>query len=83
MVSFGRTVSRYHVPAHQRAVGYVFQDANLFALTVATLRLKRIPQRGSRIAQEGGGLLGIGHLLDRLPDRCPARAQRAASPAPC
>jgi molybdate transport system ATP-binding protein len=62
------------VPAHQRAVGYVFQDANLFAhLTVRRnlqYGLKRIPAARRRIALEQAvELLGIGHLLDRLPDK--------------
>ncbi|MDX1368872.1 molybdenum ABC transporter ATP-binding protein [Pseudomonas sp.] len=60
------------VPAHQRAVGYVFQDANLFAhLSVRRnleYGLKRIPAAQRRIALEQAvELLGIGHLLQRLP----------------
>ncbi|MDX1723856.1 MAG: molybdenum ABC transporter ATP-binding protein [Pseudomonas sp.] len=60
------------VPAHQRAVGYVFQDANLFAhLSVRRnleYGLKRIPAAQRRIALEQAvDLLGIGHLLQRLP----------------
>src|SRR3990167_5929797 len=60
------------VPAHKRAVGYVFQDANLFAhLTVRRnlqYGLKRIPAAQRRIALEQAvELLGIGHLLERLP----------------
>jgi len=60
------------VPAHQRAVGYVFQDARLFAhLTVRRnleYGLKRIPAAQRRIALEQAvELLGIEHLLQRLP----------------
>ncbi|MFP6862237.1 molybdenum ABC transporter ATP-binding protein, partial [Pseudomonas sp.] len=62
------------VPAHQRAVGYVFQDANLFAhLTVRRnlqYGLKRIPTAQRRIALEQAvELLGIEHLLERLPGK--------------
>jgi len=62
------------VPAHQRAIGYVFQDANLFAhLTVRRnlqYGLKRIPAAQRRIALEQAvELLGIGHLLERLPGK--------------
>jgi molybdate transport system ATP-binding protein len=62
------------VPAHQRAVGYVFQDANLFAhLTVLRnleYGLKRIPAAQRRIALEQAvELLGIAHLLERLPGK--------------
>lgn len=62
------------VPAHQRAVGYVFQDANLFAhLTVRRnlqYGLKRIPAAQRRISLEQAvELLGIEHLLERLPGK--------------
>ncbi len=62
------------VPAHQRAVGYVFQDANLFAhLTVRgnlQYGLKRIPAAQRRIAlDQAVELLGIEHLLERLPGK--------------
>ncbi|MGE6793944.1 molybdenum ABC transporter ATP-binding protein [Pseudomonas guineae] len=62
------------VPAHQRAVGYVFQDANLFShLSVQRnldYGLKRIPVAQRRIALEQAvELLGIGHLLQRLPGK--------------
>lgn len=62
------------LPAHQRAVGYVFQDTNLFAhLTVRRnlqYGLRRIPASERRIALEQAvALLGIEHLLERLPDK--------------
>ncbi|MFP6847951.1 MAG: molybdenum ABC transporter ATP-binding protein [Pseudomonas sp.] len=62
------------VPAHKRAVGYVFQDANLFAhlsvLGNLQFGLKRIPTAQRRIALEQAvELLGIGHLLQRLPGK--------------
>lgn len=62
------------VPAHKRAVGYVFQGANLFAhLSVRRnleYGLKRIPAAQRRIALEQAvALLGIGHLLQRLPGK--------------
>ena len=62
------------VPPHKRALGYVFQEANLFShLSVRRnleFGLKRIPahQRQIPLAQ-AVELLGIGHLLQRLPDK--------------
>jgi molybdate transport system ATP-binding protein len=60
------------VPAHRRAVGYVFQDANLFAhLSVRgnlEYGLKRVASAQRRIAwTQAVELLGIAHLLERLP----------------
>ena len=61
------------VPTHKRPIGYVFQEASLFAhLTVmGNLRygMKRITD-GQRVSLEQAiELLGIGHLLNRKPDR--------------
>ncbi len=62
------------LPPHKRALGYVFQEANLFShLSVRgnlEFGLKRIPahQRHIPLAQ-AVELLGIGHLLERLPDK--------------
>jgi molybdate transport system ATP-binding protein len=60
------------VPPHKRALGYVFQEASLFAhLSVrANLEfgLKRIPRTLRRVDMaQATELLGIGHLLDRHP----------------
>ncbi len=61
------------MPTHKRPIGYVFQEASLFAhLSVQdNLRygMKRVrdAQRGS--LDQAIELLGIGHLLDRNPDR--------------
>lgn len=63
------------VPTHQRNLGYVFQDANLFPhLTVLeNLRfgLKRVrrPQTHHDKLSAVTELLGINSLLNRLPDR--------------
>ena len=62
------------LPAHRRAVGYVFQEAALFPhLDVeANLRfgLKRIPPGDRRIAfDQAVDLLGLRHLLTRAPAR--------------
>jgi molybdate transport system ATP-binding protein len=62
----------YFLPAHKRPVGYVFQDANLFAhLTVQgnlQYALKRIAPAQRRIElQQAVDLLGLGHLLARYP----------------
>jgi len=60
------------VPPHKRALGYVFQEASLFAhLSVrANLEfgLRRIPRAQRRVDMaHATQLLGIGHLLDRHP----------------
>lgn len=62
------------VPAHQRALGYVFQEASLFEhLTVRgnlEFGLKRIPRHERHVElQHATQLLGIEHLLERRPDR--------------
>lgn len=60
------------MPPHQRPIGYVFQEASLFAhLTVmGNLRygLKRISGTQRVSLDHAIELLGIGHLLDRKPD---------------
>ncbi|EJL01745.1 molybdate ABC transporter, ATP-binding protein [Pseudomonas fluorescens Q2-87] len=60
------------VPPHQRALGYVFQEASLFAhLSVRAnlaFGLKRIAPAQRRVGMEQASeLLGVGHLLDRHP----------------
>jgi molybdenum ABC transporter ATP-binding protein len=66
---------RLFVPPHQRPLGYVFQEANLFAhlsvkdnLAFGVKRLGK-PKPTSRHLDEMVALLGIGHLLTRKPDR--------------
>lgn len=68
----------FFVPTHERPLGYVFQESSLFPhLSV----LKNL-EYGMRRSVKGKGraegavswdhivtLLGIGHLLDRMPDR--------------
>jgi len=62
------------LPAHQRSLGYVFQDANLFPhLSVSgnlQFGLKRIAKTADRAIdlQHIIELLGIEHLLLRMPD---------------
>jgi molybdate transport system ATP-binding protein len=61
------------VPVHQRAIGYVFQDANLFThLSVEqnlAFGLTRVAPKQRRIALEQVvELLGINHLLARSPN---------------
>ena len=60
------------MPTHQRPLGYVFQEANLFAhLNVQRNLLfgqSRVPAAQRRIALGSVvELLGIGHLLERMP----------------
>ena len=61
------------VPVHQRPLGYVFQEASLFAhLTVlGNLRygVKRGADKNSTALDNAIELLGINALLDRLPDK--------------
>ncbi|WP_020564421.1 molybdenum ABC transporter ATP-binding protein [Methylosarcina fibrata] len=74
----------FFLPPHQRALGYVFQDANLFPhLNVyknVCFGLKRIGLKPAEAGLEQTvELLGIGHLLDRMPDRLSGgERQRAA-----
>ncbi|GGH53624.1 molybdenum import ATP-binding protein ModC [Comamonas phosphati] len=60
------------LPTHRRALGYVFQEASLFAhLSVRkniAYGLQRAPAERRRISHERAvELLGIGHLLERMP----------------
>jgi len=62
------------LPTHQRALGYVFQQANLFPhLNVyrnVCFGLKRLAKRPADAGLDQTiELLGIGHLLERMPDR--------------
>jgi len=66
------TQRRIDVPTHRRALGYVFQEASLFAhLNVRdNLRYgqKRVAAAKRKVALEHAtALLGIDHLLDRMP----------------
>lgn len=66
------TERRLFLPTHRRALGYVFQEASLFAhLSVARnleFGLKRCDVSGGRaVWQQTIDLLGIGHLLQRMP----------------
>jgi molybdate transport system ATP-binding protein len=61
------------VPTYKRSLGYVFQEANLFPhLSVRdnlNYGLKRIKKNSGAIKLEQTvELLGIGHLLDRMPE---------------
>ncbi len=60
------------MPTHQRPLGYVFQDANLFQHLNVRRNLmygqQRVPAAERRIELDKViDLLGIGHLLERLP----------------
>ncbi|BCB26012.1 molybdenum import ATP-binding protein ModC [Sulfurimicrobium lacus] len=62
------------VPTHKRPLGYVFQEASLFAhLSVRRnleYGLRRIADGARRVSLEHAiELLGIGHLLERMPER--------------
>jgi molybdate transport system ATP-binding protein len=60
------------IPTHKRSLGYVFQEANLFPhLTVKDnllFGLKRIGKSTNDLSHILD-LLGIAHLLERMPDR--------------
>lgn len=60
------------VPTHRRPLGYVFQEASLFAHLNVRRNLEYGLRRAARDAQRvpldnAIALLGIGHLLDRMP----------------
>lgn len=60
------------MPVHQRPLGYVFQEANLFAHLSVRRNLQfgqaRIPAARHRVEFDRAiDLLGIGHLLERKP----------------
>jgi molybdate transport system ATP-binding protein len=62
------------VPTHRRALGYVFQESSLLPhLTVRdnlAFGWRRIPQAQRKVDWDGTvELLGVGHLLERYPDR--------------
>ena len=64
--------SGHFVPTHKRALGMVFQEASLFPhLSVRgnmEFGQKRVSTAGKRFAlPEVAELLGIGHLLERMP----------------
>ncbi|MDO9597214.1 MAG: molybdenum ABC transporter ATP-binding protein [Azoarcus sp.] len=61
------------VPTHKRPIGYVFQEASLFPhLSVASnlaFGQKRVVAAERRVSLEAAvALLGIGHLLERMPE---------------
>jgi molybdate transport system ATP-binding protein len=61
------------LPTHQRPLGYVFQEASLFAhLNVRRnleYGLKRVPEQQRRVSLDKAiELLGIGHLQERMPN---------------
>jgi molybdate transport system ATP-binding protein len=61
-----------YMPTHQRPLGYVFQEANLFAHLNVQRNLQygqaRVPLGERRVALDKVvDLLGIAHLLERMP----------------
>lgn len=60
------------LPTHKRPLGYVFQEASLFAhlSVIGNLRygMKRVKDTHRVSLEQAIELLGIGHLLDRKPD---------------
>ncbi|MBD9415065.1 molybdenum ABC transporter ATP-binding protein [Pseudomonas sp. PDM16] len=64
----------HFLPTHRRALGYVFQEASLFEHLSVRRNLeygmKRIPSQQRKVALDQAlELLGIGHLLERMPAR--------------
>ncbi|MGL4756416.1 MAG: molybdenum ABC transporter ATP-binding protein [Aeromonadaceae bacterium] len=61
------------VPPHRRALGYVFQEASLFAhldvLGNLTFGMRRAGVADPALLNEMTGLLGIDGLLKRMPDQ--------------
>lgn len=65
--------NKFRLPAHKRAIGYVFQQANLFP-HLSVLGNLRYAMKRARTKQQPDfdhiiNLLGIEHLLERKPDR--------------
>ncbi|MDX9768363.1 MAG: molybdenum ABC transporter ATP-binding protein [Ectothiorhodospiraceae bacterium] len=64
---------RIFLPTHQRPLGYVFQEASLFPHLSVRRNLeygRRRTRDAHRVSLEHAiELLGIGHLLDRMPAR--------------
>ncbi|MCO8164876.1 molybdenum ABC transporter ATP-binding protein [Pseudomonas sp. 21LCFQ010] len=68
------TARRTFVPTYKRALGYVFQEASLFAHLSVRGNLEFGQKRVAttqRVVQmdQAVELMGIGHLLDRQPDK--------------
>ncbi|WP_277052207.1 molybdenum ABC transporter ATP-binding protein [Zestomonas thermotolerans] len=68
------SAARLLLPTHRRALGYVFQEASLFEHLNVRRNLeygwKRIPEAQRRVGLEQAvALLGLGHLLERMPQR--------------
>jgi molybdate transport system ATP-binding protein len=66
--------NKLFLPTHKRSLGYVFQEANLFAhlsvLDNLAFGLKRIAQKpNSDKFEQIVELLGIEHLMQRMPER--------------
>ncbi|MGD9896289.1 MAG: molybdenum ABC transporter ATP-binding protein [Candidatus Methylacidiphilaceae bacterium] len=65
--------ARQWLPTHKRPIGYVFQEANLFAhlSVMGNVRYgrKRVAGAGRVSIDQAIELLGIGRLLDRKPER--------------
>jgi molybdate transport system ATP-binding protein len=64
---------KHWLPAHKRPLGYVFQEASLFPHLTVLGNLRYGVQRTGTEQRvrldQAVELLGIGHLLDRKPDR--------------
>lgn len=62
-----------YLPAYKRKVGYVFQEPSLFPHLNVTKNLlfgqRRAQQQGQLSLNEVSQLLGISHLLQRMPDK--------------
>ncbi len=63
----------FFVPTHKRSLGYVFQEASLFPHLSVRSNLdygrKRAGKKDDKVFEHTITLLGIGHLLDRLPEK--------------
>lgn len=64
----------FFLPTHNRSLGYVFQEANLFphlnVLGNLEYGMKRVSEKQLKVSLHHAiELLGLGHLLKRKPDR--------------
>ena len=77
----------FFLPVHRRALGYVFQEANLFAHLTIRRNLEygqsRIAAAARRVEFDRAiELLGIAHLLERKPSKLTRRLSGEVQVAP-
>lgn len=72
------------LPPHQRSIGYVFQEPSLFAHlnvhgNIKYAQKRRNARTAKRTSDTSIDLLGIGHLLERMPSQLSGGEQQRAA----